>query len=283
MGVPSKPLRGFLRGLNHDLRGTLGSLGLFGKLHPPILCVGSPNSGTTILGDALGSHPDVENRSEARVLWDPQFHSRETDTFRDASDARPRDVRRLRGNFAWYQRTTGARVVLNKHPENTLRIHYLMRIFPEALLIHIVRDGRAAVCSNFTAASSKAERARPFGGYMRPRGWREQLDRPLLEQLACMWNDSVLYAAREGARYGAQFLEVRYEELGTRMPELAERVWRWAGLEVRPEDLARLPQIENRNDKWRRTLTAEQVATIERCAREGLQHFGYLERVPAGS
>ncbi|MBK7644987.1 MAG: sulfotransferase [Planctomycetes bacterium] len=277
MGVPSKPLRGFFRNLNHELRGTLGSLGVFGPLHAPILCVGSPNSGTTILGDALGSHPEVENRSEARVLWDPKFHSREGDTFRDASDARGRDRRRLRGNFAWYQRITGAKVVLNKHPENTLRIHYLMRIFPEALLIHIVRDGRAAVCSNFTSASKKAERARPFGGYMRPRGWRELLDRPLLEQLAWMWNDSVLYASTEGARYGAQFLELRYEELETQMPAIAERVWRWAGLEVLPEHLAALPKIENRNDKWRKTFSAEQLALVEGCAREGLERFGYLE------
>lgn len=276
MGVPKNPMRGLLRSLNHDLRGTLGSWGVFGRLRPPILCVGSPNSGTTILGEALGAHPEVENRSEARVLWDPRFHHEERDTFRAATDARPRDVRRLRGNFAWYQRITGARVVLNKHPENTLRIHYLMRIFPEALLIHIVRDGRAAVCSNFTSASKKAARARPFGGYMRPPGWREHLDRPLLEQLAWMWNESVLYASQEGARYGAQFLELRYEELGERLPEIAERVWRWAGLEVRPEHLARLPVVDNRNDKWRRTLDAQQIAIVERLAQAGLERFGYL-------
>ena len=278
MGVLGKPARGFLRNANHELRGLLGSLGLFGKLHPPILCVGSPNSGTTILGDAFGSHPDVENRSEARVLWNPRFHVDDEGTFRAAEDASARDVRRLRGNFAWYQRVTGAKVVLNKHPENTLRIHYLMRIFPEALLIHIVRDGRAAVCSNFKSASRKPERAKPFGGYIRPRGWEQQLDRPLLEQLAYMWNDSVVYASTEGPRYGDRFIEVRYEDLPEGMPGLAERVWRWAGLDVTPEDLARLPKIENRNDKWRTTFSPEQVETVQTVAREGLERFGYLPR-----
>lgn len=276
MGVHAKPIRGLIRSANHDLRGLLGTWGLFGKLHPPILCVGSPNSGTTILGDALGAHPEIENRSEARVLWDPKFHGGFGDTFRDASDAHPRDVRRLRGNFAYYQRVTGARLVLNKHPENSLRIHFLMRIFPEALLIHIVRDGRAAVCSNFTSASRKAERQLPFGGYMKPRNWRELLDRPLLDQLALMWNDSVTYASVEGARYGAQFLEMRYEDLETDLPAIAERVWRWAGLAVTPEHLARLPAVDNRNHKWKKALSAEQVATIERLAREGLERFGYL-------
>ena len=279
MTLEDKRLRGLFRGLNYDLRGTLGSLGLFGRLQAPILCVGAPNSGTTILGEALASHPKIENRSEARVLWDPQFHSVAGDTLREATDVRPRDVRRLRGNFAWYQLVTGAKLVLNKHPENSLRIHYLMRIFPEALLIHIVRDGRAVVCSNFTSASLKPGRARPFGAYLRPRGWREQLDRPLLEQLAYMWNDCAMYASVEGARYGAQFIEVRYEDLETRLPELAERVWRWAGLDVRAEDLARLPRVENRNDKWRKVLSAEQVATIEGLAREGLERFGYRSDV----
>jgi hypothetical protein len=277
MGVEGKPIRGLLRAVNHELRGALGSWGLFGKLHPPILCVGSPNSGTTILGDAFGAHPDVENRSEARVLWDPRFHQEFGDTFRDAADARPRDVRRLRGNFAWFQRVTGAKVVLNKHPENSLRIHFLMRIFPEALLIHVVRDGRAAVCSNFTSATRKPERAKPFGGYIKPRGWRDMLDRPLLEQLAYMWNDSAVYASTEGVRYGEQFLEVRYEDLPAEMPRLAERVWRWAGLDVTPADLARLPEIENRNHKWKQTFTPEQVATVEEIAREGLERFGYLD------
>lgn len=279
MSVVGKPVRGFLRSLNHDLRGALGAWGLFGALHPPILCVGSPNSGTTILGDAFGAHPDVENRSEARVLWDPRFHAGLGDTFRGAEDARPRDVRRLRGNFAWYQRVSGAKVVLNKHPENTLRIHFLMRIFPEALLIHVVRDGRAAVCSNYVSAQRKKERQKPFGGYMMPRRWREQLDRPLLEQLAYMWNDGVVYASTEGPRYGGQFLEVRYEDLPEGMPALAERVWRWAGLDVSPDDLARLPKIESRNHKWRQTFTPEEVATVESVAREGLSRFGYL---PAG-
>jgi hypothetical protein len=276
MGVSGKPLRGLLRTWNHDLRGALGSWGLFGRLHPPILCVGAPNSGTTILGDAFGAHPDVENRSEARVLWDPRFHAEFGDTFRDADDATPRDVRRLRGNFAWYQRSTGAKVVLNKHPENTLRIHYLMRIFPEALLIHVVRDGRAAVCSNFTSASRKAARQKPFGGYLKPRGWRDQLDRPLLEQLAYMWNDAVVYASTEGPRYGERFLAVRYEDLPDGMPALAERVWRWAGLDVTAEHLAALPEIQCRNHKWRNAFTPEQVATVESVAREGLERFDYL-------
>jgi len=267
-----------LRALHHDVRGALGSWGLFGKLHPPILCVGSPNSGTTILGDAFGAHPEVENRSEARVLWDPRFHSEFGDTFRGADDAKPRDVRRLRGNFAWYQRVTGAKVVLNKHPENTLRIHFLMRIFPEALLIHIVRDGRAAICSNYTSATRKKERALPFGGYMKPRDWREHLDKPLLEQLAYMWNDGVVYASTEGARYGDQFLEVRYEDLPTGMPALAERVWRWAGVDVKPEHLAGLPKLENRNHKWKTAFSPEQVATVESIAGEGLRRFGYLDQ-----
>ena len=273
---PHARLRSLLRGVNYFFRGELGCLGVFGELHPPILVVGAPNSGTTILGEALGAHPQIENRSEARVLWDPAYHLRPRDTFRGAEDVRRRDVRRLRGNFAYYQRSTGAKLVLNKHPENSLRIHFLMRIFPEALLIHLVRDGHAAVYSNYSSTARKPERQHPFGDYQYPRGWREQLHRPVLEQLAYLWNDNVMYASVEGAKYGDQFLEIRYEDLPQDMPAVARRVWSWAGLEVGPRELALLPAIDNRNDKWRTGFTPEQVAVVEEVAREGLERFGYL-------
>ncbi len=266
-----------LRNMAHDLRGWLGYHGAFGKLRPPILIVGSQNSGTTILADALGTHPDVENRSEARVLWDPAFHDRGHDSLKTAEDVTRSDLIRLRGNFCYYQWVSRRQVVLNKHPENAVRIHFLKKIFPESLLIHIVRDGRAAICSNYLSAIKKSSRQRlPFAGYTRPPGWREQLGKPMLEQMAYMWNTVTLYASREGRRYGDGFLEVRYEDLPSQSGMIIERIWRWAGVAVEEKHIRKLPEFENRNHKWRSTLTPEQVRTVEDVAGEGLRYFGYL-------
>lgn len=271
------PLRTTFRYQVYQARGLLGHLGAFGKLNPPILLVGSPNSGTQILGRAISMHPAIGNRSEARLLWDKDFHKKDNDTLKTAGDVRRADRIRLSGNFCYYQWRSGKPIVLNRHPENSLRIHFMKRIFPAAKIIHIVRDGRAAVCSNYRSAKRKKDRqTNPFGSYLRPAGWRGYLDRPVLEQLAYMWNEAALYASREGKKYGGDFLEVFYEELPLRSEEILSRIWKWVGLDVTDELLAGLPRFEDRNHKWREELTDEELRVVEGIAREGLIHFGYL-------
>lgn len=39
------------------------------------------------------------------------------------------------------------RVLVEKNPRHTLRIPFLKAIFPDAKIIHIVRDGRDVTCS----------------------------------------------------------------------------------------------------------------------------------------
>jgi hypothetical protein len=270
-------LNGKVRFELYRLGGWVGSIGLFGKLHPPLLVVGSPNSGTRVLAQAIAAHPDIVDYSEARVLWDRDFHDRNNDTLKDAGDVRPSDVRRLRGIFCYYQWASGKRMVMNRHPENSLRIHFMKTIFPEAKLVHIVRDGHAAICSNYLSARNKPNRPKyPFGGYIRPPGWRDWLSRPVLEQLAHMWSTAVLYADREGRKYGDDYIEIRYEDLPDHAPERIAGIWKRLGLSVTDDLFGRMPKFENRNNKWRQSLSNDEVATIERLAREGLEHFGYL-------
>ena len=258
------------------LRGWLGTLGLFGKLAPPLLVGGSPNSGTRALADAISAHPEITDRSEARLLWDKDFHAKRNDTFRAAKDVRPHDRTRLRGNFCYYQWADKTSIVMNRHPENSVRIHFMKEIFPEAKLVHIVRDGHATICSNYTSAIKKEERRiHPFGGYIRPQGWREWLDRPVLEQLSFMWNTASLYASQEGASYGDDFLEVRYEDLPDNARSIIPKIWAMLGLQSSDEYLDRMPAFENRNDKWRKTLSKEEVTTFETIARPALEYFGY--------
>ena len=271
-------LRAKIRYQIYNVRGILGYSGLFGRLNPPILLVGSPNSGTQILGKAISLHPAIENRSEARLLWDKDFHTKMNDTLKTAVDARRADLIRLRGNFCYYQWLSGKPVVLNRHPENSLRIHFMKKIFPSAKIIHIVRDGRASVCSNYRSAKRKKDRrSNPFGSYLRPPGWRDYLDRPVLEQLAYMWNEAVLYAAIEGRKYGADYMEVAYEELPGNAAGIVRAIWDWIGLKFTDDLLRGLPKFENRNYKWKTELTEDEIAAVESIAGDGLRYFGYLD------
>ncbi len=258
------------------MRGWLGSLGLFGNLATPLLVVGSPNSGTRALAEAISAHPAITDRSEARLLWDKDFHAKRNDTFKTADAVRAKDRVRLRGNFCYYQWADKKPMVMNRHPENSVRIHFMKEIFPEAKLVHIVRDGHATICSNYTSAIKKEDRRiHPFGGYIRPQGWREWVDRPVLEQLSYMWNTASLYASQEGAKYGDDFLEVKYEDLPDNSMSIIPKIWALLGLESSDEILSNMPVFENRNDKWRKVFSDEQVETIETIARPAFKHFGY--------
>ena len=259
------------------LRGLLGYYGAFGRLNSQVFLIGAPNSGTQALGRAICIHPAIENRSEARLLWDKDFHKKSNDTLKAAGDVTKSDVMRLRGNFSYYQWISGKPMVLNRHPENSLRVHFMKEIFPSAKIIHIVRDGRAAVCSNYRSVKRKRERQiNPFGSYLRPPGWRNYLDRPVIEQLAYMWNETVLYASKEGRAYGDDYLEVLYEDLPEKSRDILKRIWDWVGLSCSDDLLDKIPKFENRNDKWKTELTKEEVSIVQEVAGEGLRYFGYL-------
>lgn len=274
-------LRSRPRYLIYLLRGIIGSSGALGGLNPPVFIVGAPNSGTRALGRAVALSPDIEDRSEARVLWDKDFHGRSNDTLKTAADARRTDVVRLRGNFSYYQWRSGKRMVLNRHPENSLRIHFIKKIFPSSRIIHIIRDGRAVVCSNYRSTTLHPERLLyPFAAYVRPPGWRERLDWPLLNQLAYIWNETALYASREGKRYGDDYREVFYEALPKNGRSIVCDIWRWLGVKGAPSLLDQAPPFDDRNYKWKNELTQEQIATVEQIAGEGLAYFGYV-REPA--
>jgi hypothetical protein len=262
----------------HLLRGFAGYCGAFGCLNRPVFVVGAPNSGTRALGRAIALSPDIEDRSEARVLWDKDFHERRNDTLKTAADVRRADVLRLVGNFCYYQWKSGKRVVLNRHPENSLRIHFIKKIFPSARIIHIVRDGRAVVCSNYRSVMLHQERlAHPFGAFVRPPGWRERLDWPLLDQLAYLWNETALYASVEGKKYGDDYREVFYEALPENGISIVLEIWRWLGVKDSRSALDAAPKFDNRNYKWKTELTEDQVGRVETIAKEALRYFGYVE------
>lgn len=259
------------------VRGLLGYCGAFGELNPPIFIVGAPNSGTRALAQAVSLSPDIEDRSEARVLWDKDFHERRNDTLKTAEDVRRADILRLRGNFCYYQWKSGKPVVLNRHPENSLRIHFIKKIFPSSKIIHIVRDGRAVVCSNYRSVMDRKERlANPFGSFLRPPGWRDRLDWPLVDQLAYLWNATTLYASREGRKYGDDYTEVFYESLPEKASSIVPALWQWLGVGRSDKEM---PEFENRNYKWKTEFAGAEIASIEEIAREALVHFGYLDSV----
>ena len=109
------------------------------ELKPPILLFGNTRSGTTIVQKVLSTHPDVVEWYEPNALWLYADPGRVHDEFYE-SDATDKVKRYIRKRFLKYQKRNGNRVVLEKTPQNILRIPYVRAIFPEATFLFIVRD-----------------------------------------------------------------------------------------------------------------------------------------------
>ena len=109
------------------------------ELKPPIILFGNTRSGTTIVQKVMSTHPDVAGWYEPNPLWLYADPGRIHDEF-DERDATDRVKRYIRKRFLRYQRLNGDRAVLEKTPQNILRIPYVRAIFPEATFLFIVRN-----------------------------------------------------------------------------------------------------------------------------------------------
>lgn len=173
--------------------------------------------------------------------------------------------------------------LLEKTPENCLRLPFLLSLFPDARVLYLTRDGRA----NINSLIEGWQQPHLFPGYNVPEplnipnyrrerwaftlipGWRD-LTAALLEEI-CAWqwircNEAVL-AHRSATEGQVPYLTVRYEDLIADPEIVLERVADFLGLDFE-NDLARfafrLPRINvvstPQQEKWRR----QNPAAIER-------------------
>lgn len=107
-------------------------------LSKPVIIIGAPRSGTTILAEVLGAHPALAYAREPRLTW--RFgNDRRSDMLR-AEDARPEVRTHIRESFARFVTDQGASRLLEKTPSNALRPAFVDQVFPDCRFIHIVRD-----------------------------------------------------------------------------------------------------------------------------------------------
>ncbi len=111
-----------------------------------VFIIGSPRSGTTILGEILDGHPEISQWYEPYFIWDKHFRTAKDDV-RGTRDAVPAVRHQILASFKRYQRKTGSNIIVDKSPRNSLKIPFIRKIFPESKFIHILRDGRDVTLS----------------------------------------------------------------------------------------------------------------------------------------
>ena len=275
--------------------------GLLGgaEVHRPILIVGAPRSGTSLLYSILRASSRLAHwPGEAHEVWEADLHpalrgwvSGEA----TAADATPRVRARIRRSF--FLTTGRRRRLIDKTPRNSLRIPFVEAVLPGALYVVLKRDGRDNVNSLINAWRTPGYRTyrlpQPHSipgvdpawwKFVLYAGWRDDVTGPLEAVCARQWiscNESVLDAL-EGIE-PTRWTVVRYEDLvaapETEVARLVEflDIPYEAKLGQRASAVARTPinvVTPPERGKWRRENPAE-IQAILPLIRPTMERLGY--------
>jgi len=166
-------------------------------------------------------------------------------------------------------------------PEEILHLRRIKQTIPEALIIHMIRDGR-------DVSVSLSEKR-----YIRPFPWK---DRETPEGAALYWQWIVQKGREAGASLGNDYTEVRFEELVSNPRAVLRRLSGFldhdlnldciqqhpVGTVARPNTSFKAGSDFNPVARWKKQLTAEQLTRIEALVGGTLKDLGY-ELATAGS
>jgi hypothetical protein len=209
---------------------------------------------------------------------------------------------------------TGKRIVGDKSPQHTACLDEMHEIYPDARIIHIVRDGRDVAVSAmhhwWRLAKDRAgglfeltpEELEIRDVYLQDRegflaSGRSIFIEERLGQLARRWSYRVGKARRDGtALYGEHYLEIRYEDLLRDTPDTLRQVLellqarRGDGIIERCIRASKFERVSNRRQgeedpgsffrkgvagDWRDVFTERDREVYEKLAGERLVEMGY--------
>ncbi len=279
----------------------------------PVILIGAARSGTKMLRDTIALHPDMD-----KVPYDINYIWRLGNEKLPHDELRPdmatdRVIQRIRKHFLHFH-SSKTPYLIEKTVGNTLRPLFVQRVFPEALFIHLLRDGRDVVESVYrqwlappdwryiakkamafpitqafgyalTYAKTTIAKAifpsNPHTGTWGPRyrGIDDDVaTNDLLTVCAIQWRRSIEKALEEFAQIPeAKVLTIRYEDFVTEPREHLAKIAVFLGLNPEFYRNADLSHISNSNiGKGLKNLNDSQIETIMDVIRPPLRRLGYL-------
>jgi hypothetical protein len=240
-----------------------------------VFVVGSPRSGTTFLASAIGSLPGFVDLGEVPPLKAavPELAALEP----------PEAARRLRRILAVARRLglVGAVRPVEQTPELAHLVRVIPLAYPEARIVHIVRDGRDVVCSLLEKPWLRREQVKSddaglaYGSYAR--FWVEPDRREEFEttsdarRAAWVWRRYVT-----AARLAEAALEIRYEQMTAQPVAVAEKLGRYVGAPADGLATALSRAHEGSAGRYRTDLNEEQLVDVSAEAGSLLRELGYL-------
>jgi hypothetical protein len=247
----------------------------FGRLDDRfVFVVGSPRSGTTFLASAIGSLPGLVDLGEVAPVKAAVPELAGLSPVSAAS--------RLRRILALSRRVglIGAVRPVEQTPEMAFVVGAIPLAYPEARVVHIVRDGRDVVCSLLEKPWLRGDQVQaddagvPYGAYAR--FWvepdrREQFERASdARRAAWVWRSYVT-----AARTAEEALEIRYEAMVADRGAVAAALADYLDLPAQRLADALARAHASSVGRYRTDLDAEQLADVEDEAGGLLRELGY--------
>ena len=108
--------------------------------------IGSPRSGTTVLGNIINCHRQIAQWYEPYYMWSFFIGTHEDDVW-DPGFLTPRARMKIVREYQLYRKKSGKDLIVEKTPGHAFHIRLINEVFPEAKWIHLLRDGRDATLS----------------------------------------------------------------------------------------------------------------------------------------
>lgn len=239
----------------------------------------SPLIGTALARGII--EPGHLKPSEAYAYWE-QIAPGFSEPFRDLVDTDLTERTRTNLVAAVERITVPARPTPLIKITGWPRMGYLLKAFPDARFIHVVRDGRAVVNSIMQIDF--------WEGWKGTKGWRGL---EMTNEQRARWEQSGQSFVTLGAMELAdmfdamikavplvpteQFLEIKYEDLCDDPTGIFQNVTDFCDLDYTAEFDAAITDFgfRNTNNKWQRDLTDLQQRQLESELSQHLTHWGY--------
>lgn len=244
-----------------------------------VFVIGAPRSGTTLLQNIIASHDELFSiEGETGIFSYQNLFAKNRKHFGLSDEEIEKIMSESKDIVDFFQKginviskQNGNKIFIEKTPQHILYLEFLLKHFPNAKFVHIVRDGRDAFCS--ARKHSGIQQNTSLKRYVNY--WKKCVSCPMLTK-----NTSALYT-------------VKYEDLSNNPKVEIEKVMKFLALsfqekQVNPNsfgmdkradckefEMLKSPISPKSVNKWKTELTDEEKKIfLEKVSRQ-LMFYGY--------